>query len=508
MSTGGVRDTLRRRLRQRDEDGVAFLIVVIVIASVMAVLAATLFQVALDNISTAQRMVVGNQALQAAEAGIDLAYQGIEAVTLNSSTSGLHHVPCGPLSGSLGSAPSSSAYTVSIKYYTYKTTTNPTPTQLAAGTCTTTPTKLVRIVITAKGTDLTETAKVTSQANIAPVNPLSYGLFVNGSLSLRGSNSSIGAQTVYVHTGNLTCNGGGTIYGSVTVFGKVTASGTCSIAGALEATTSIALGGHAAIGGTIISTTGSISVQGTSVSVSGSMYARGPITISSTTWYAKYIATHTVTGINVTYSVNPTETALSRPVKQPWPALKWTTFKWSTMHYKVVTTGATCTATKTAAANAAVLSARTMPTTSYVGVALNTACAIKFTKITKSLVLKQNLVIFSTAGITMSSNAQITDSSSTRRTLLLFVPTGTSCGSRTTNGNISIHGTIGTGISTLLYSPCNVSVQGTSPIKSGKIYAKSLTMNGNMTLGTCTFTLLGLSVTQVSVGIDFERQVS
>ena len=502
-----MRSILTRRVHRHgcdaDDEGLAFILVVVVIASVMAVLAATLFHVALDNISTSQRMVLQEQALQAAEAGVDLAYQGIEAVTLASSTTGLHHVLCAPpttpLKGTLASAPSRSTYTVTVKYYKYATATHPTPTVLTTASCKTTPIDLVRIVVTARGRDLTQTATVTSQANIAPVNPFANSVFVNGSMTLRGSNSSVGGQTVYVHTGTLTCNGGGTIYGSVTVFGKVTASGTCSIAGALEATTSISLGGTASIGGTVISTTGSITVQGTGVKVSGSMYARGAITISSTTWYNNYIATHTVTGINVNYTINPTETGLVRPVKEAWPDLTWTSVDWAKMHYKVVTAGSTCTTVKNT-----VLSAKTPATTGYVGVALNTTCSVQFTSITKNLVLAQSLVVFSTKGITVTKNAQIIDSSTARRTLFLVVPTGTSCTG--TNGNISIHGTIGTGIATLLYSPCTVTVQGTSPIKEGKIYAKSLIMNGNMTLGTVTFTLVGLSSTQVSVGIDFERQ--
>ena len=488
------------RHRASEEDGLVFIVVVVVIASVMAVLAATLFHVALDNISTSQRMVTQEQALQAAEAGIDVAYQGIEAVTLASSTTSLHHVPCGPLNGDLGSAPSVSRYTVTIKYYKYSTATNPTPTKLAAALCTTTPIDLVRIVLTATGTDLTETARVTSQANIAPVSPFADSVFVNGSLTLRGSNSSVGGQTVYVHTGKLTCNGGGTVYGSVIVFGTVTASGSCSIAGALEATGQISLGGKAAIGGTIISTTGGISVQGTGVTVSGSMYAHGSITISSTKWYQNYISPHTVTGMAVSYTINPDETALVRPTKEQWPYLTWATVKWTTMHYQVVTAGSTCTKVK-----AAVLSAKSPPGTGYVGVALDTTCQVQFTKITKNLVLAQSLAVFSTKGITVASNAQVSDSSSTRRTLFLVVPTGTSC---QTNGDISVHGSIGTGIATLVYSPCTVTIQGTSPIKEGKIYAKTLIMNGNMTLGTETFTLVGVKTTQVSVGIDFERQVS
>ncbi len=510
-----IAQRLRRGVRRdrRGDDGLAFILVVVVIASVMAVLAATLFHVALGNISTSQRMVLQEQALQAAEAGVDVAYQGIEAVTLASSTTGRHHVPCAtaasPLTGSLGSAPTFSSYKVTITYYKYATSTHPTPSSLAAGSCATTPVDLVRILVTATGQDLSQTARVTSQANIAPVSPFADSVFVNGSMTLRGSTSSIGGQTVYVHTGNLTCNGGGTIDGSVTVLGKMTASGSCTIAGALEATTSIALGGKAWIGGTVISTTGSISVQGTGVSVSGSMYARGSITIGSTQWYQSYIATHTVTGIAVNYMISPTETALVRPTDVPWPDLTWTSVDWTTMHYKVVTTGSACTSTAKSEVNTAVLSAKAAGTTGDVGIALHTACPVQFTAITKKLVLAQSLAVFSTAGITVGKNSQILDSSTARRTLFLVVPTGTSCKVATqTNGDISIHGSIGTGISTLVYSPCSVTIQGTSPIKEGKIYAKTLTMNGNMTLGTVTFTLAGFSTTQVSVGIDFERQTS
>jgi|GEM_PF-6221624 len=490
------------RARRRGTEGVAFLLVVVVIALVMAVLAATLFRVALDNQTTSARIVQQNQALQAAESGIDLAYQSIEQITLASSTVTRHKLPCGPLSGTLGSGPSPSSYTVSVHYYKYTTATNPTPTQLSLGTCATSPIQMVRIVLTATGQDLVQTAKVTSQAYIAPVNPLANSVFVNGSLTLRGSNSSIGGQSVYIHTGNLTCNGGGTIMGSVTVFGKVTASGSCSVAGALEATTSISIAGSTVIGGTVISTTGSITVTGTAPTVSGSMYAHGSITISSTKWKTNYLATHTVTGTKVNYTVNPTETALVRPTKQTWPTIKWTSFTWTSLKYTTYTarTSKPCTAVKTD-----VLLAKSAAATGKVGIAINTTCQVTFKAITATLKLAQDLAIVSTAGITVTKNASITDSSSTRRTIFLVVPTGTACTG--TKGNITIHGTIGTNLATLLYSPCTVNVQGSSPIKEGKIYAKNLTLNGNMTLGTANFTFLTSKATQVSVGVAYERQV-
>lgn len=488
--------TMQENRRDTDGDeGLAFLIVVVVLVAVMVVLATTLFRVALHNNTTASRMVGQGQALQAAEAGIDMAYQAIEAVTLASETVAKHKVPCGPLTGTLGSTPGRSTYTVTMTYYKYKTATNPSATTLATASCTTTsPLKVVRVKLTATGNNFGQTVKVTSRANVAPVNAFASSIFVNGSLTISGSNSSISGNPVYVHTGTLTCRGGGKTFASVLVFGKVTAGGNCWIGGVLEATKTISISGSAHLGGTVISTTGKITATGGSIS--GSLFAKGTITVATK---SAFTTTHTVTGSTVRYTINATDSALVPPVKQPWPDLTWTTMTWSKLKYKTYTPGSTCTAAKVD-----IQKANSAATAGYVGIAVQTSCPISIK--TLSLNLAQSLAVFTSAGVTFEKNASVADSSSAHHTLFLVVPTGSSCSGG--NGGITIHGSVATGISTLIYSPCTVTVQGTSTIPSGEIYAKTLTMNGNLTLGTATFSIYTTSSTEISLGIDYERQIT
>ena len=495
-------DRSRPTDRTRGDEGLAFLVVVVVIALVMAVLTATLFRVALDNISTSSRMVGQNQALQAAEAGIDAAYAQIESVTLGSTTAAKHSLPCGPMTGKLGSSParsSSSIYTVTFSYYKYATATHPTPANLSAASCTrTSPMRIVQVLLTSTGTDSGQTAKVTSQAHIAPVNAFDSSISVNGSFTLSDSNSSISGSPVLVRRGTLRCRGGGSAYASVLVFGKVTVGGGCVINGSLEATTSISVtGARATIGGTVISTTGSITAKTAEKTISGSLFAKHTITVTRPTTFT---APHTVTGSTVQYTISATDLALVPPTKPPWPNLTWKTVNWATLKYKTYTPSSCTTATTD------IKLADSAAASGYVGIAVKTTCKITIASL--GVKLAQSLAIVTGAGITFK-NASISDSSTAHHTLLLVVPTGSTCSATPSNGNIAISSaTVASGISTLIYTPCAVTIQGTSTFPSGTIYATSLILNGNLTIGPATFTLTGVSTTRISVGIVYERELS
>jgi hypothetical protein len=488
-------DRSRPTDRTRGDEGLAFLVVVVVIALVMAVLTATLFRVALDNISTSSRMVGQNQALQAAEAGIDAAYAQIESVTLGSTTAAKHSLPCGPMTGELGSSParsSSSGYSVTVTYYKYTTATHPTPANLSPANCaTTSPLHIVQVLLTSSGTDSGQTATVTSQAHIAPVKVFDNSIFVNGLLTLSGSNLSNSGNPVLVRTGQLTCQGGGSAYSSVLVFGTVTAVGHCTINGALEATKSILVtGASATIGGTVISTTSSITATTAAKTISGNLYAKSTITVKTPAQFM--------------YTISATDSALVPPTKPPWPNLTWKTVNWATLKYKTETP-TTCQQAVTD-----IKLANNAATSGYVGIAVQIpATCPKITIKSLGLNLAQSLAIVTTKGINFETNASISNSPSTHHTLFLIVPTRSTLSTCSpTNGDITIHGSVATGISTLIYTPCAVTIQGTSTFPSGVIYAKSLTLHGNLTIGPATFTLSGVSSTQISVGIVYERELS
>ncbi len=489
------------------EEGMAFLIVVVVISLVMAVLAATLFRVALDNVSTSSRMVQQNQALQAAEAGIDLAYRKIQSATSLAAmpcTTGTHAI-----AGTLGGAPARSTFTVTLTYYS-------TLTPLTSLSCTgASPTNAslkgaTAVRLTSLGRDVAQTAKVQSEANISTPDKTGVfheSVFVNGSLSLQGGGSFVGGNNNVYLNGTLTCRGSSSVDGSVVVFGNVNTSGGCSIAGEVEATKAITLSGSAVVGGTLTSTCApatptcavGISVSGTKVSVSGSMYAKSAIHIGSSSWKTRYLAPHTVTvggtQVQVQYTINSNMTSLATPTRETFPPLNWSATGWKTDGY-TVETASTCAALK------AMLSTIGSATSS---VAIYTACAVTIPTIS----LAHSLAIFSTASISIKQSDTISSKTS-HHTLFLVVPTTSdkTCGSNVT---VTIGGQILTTVTTFVYAPCHVKIAGTGTIKSGKIYSgQQLTVDGSINMGSATFTPPGAGAVRASpvIGLIYERELS
>lgn len=485
----------------------AFILVVVAIALVMTVLTTTLFHVSLDNVSTSARMVGQNQALQAAEAGVDSAYQQIEAST------SLAAMPCASVTGSLGSAPGTSTYTVTFTYYATLAT------QLSPLACTpsssTNPSlKTARgVKLTSVGRDLADSATVQSAANIATpdsTSPFNESIFVNGGLNLQGGGAFVGGINNIYLNGALTCQGGAAVDGSVVVFGKVKTAGDCSIAGELTATTSITIGGSAVVGGTITSTcspsqtcTPGIAVSGTPT-ISGSMYAKSTITVT-TNWLTTYEAFHTVTvgGTEepVQYTINQDMTALVPPPKKTFPHYDWTATAWSAAGYVIEpSTPAKCT---TVTNDLAAISTATTPVVIY------TTCKVTLPTIR----LSHSLAIVSTAKITLKNSSTITTAGG-QHLLYLDVPatsltSGKTCS--TSHPTITLSGTIGTTVPTFIYSPCHVKISGNTTIKSGKVYAGSqLTIDGSITMGSVTFTPPGQKSVpgNPSVGVVYERELS
>jgi Tfp pilus assembly protein PilX/cytoskeletal protein CcmA (bactofilin family) len=507
----------RPRRADSTDEGFGFIVVVIAIALVMAVLTATLFRVALDNISTSARMVDSNQALQAAESGIDMAYEQVEA------SSSLSAMPCSAtvtgttlkltratgststITDKLGSTPSTSTYTVSFSYFSTLTT------QSSPLTCTSANLANARgIRLTATGTDLTETATVQSEANIATpqkTSPFNQSVFVNGALNLQGGGSFVGGNNNIYLNGTLTCRGGAAVDGSVVAFGKVKTGGGCSIAGEVTATTTITIGGSAVIAGTITSTcpptkcaTG-ISISG-NPTVSGSIFAKSAVTIATGTWKTKYLTTaHTVTvggkPTSVYYTINAYMTGLVTPPKKTFPTYNWTATLWtSSPHTYTVKTTLSCSALSSYLTT-------TVPVATT-RIAIYTSCSVTL----PSMKLAHSLAIFSTAGITLKNSHSIT--ASARHTLFLIVPTtaNKTCSSSTT---VTVRGTTGTTVPTFIYAPCHVKIAGTGTIKSGNVYAgKQLTIDGSITLGSVTPTLphkISNGGNPV-LGIVYERELS
>ncbi len=517
--TGHLSPWTSPRRPGRGDEGVAFLVVVIAIGAVMAVLATTLFRAALDNVTTSSRTVEEGQALQAAEAGVDSTYRQI------ASASTLAHMPCGPITGTLGSAPSRSSYKVSIEYYATSTALSCEASALKTAD---------RVQLASTGADLTQTALVLSAAHVAPsfrAQVFDDAIFVTGDLTWQGADTLFGGKNVYVN-GTLSCSGSGTVYGNVTVIGNATLSGACPINGQLEATGNITIGGSAVVGGTVISTTGTITITG-NPTVSGSMYAHGTITIKTTNWKAAYLATHTVTitgtRTTVKYTINQTYTWLTPPAKQTFPAVNWTPTGWAAKGYAVVTAGSTCKAAYAAiySAHTATAKPQAVYTTCQITIPPHSTYCPSWQKYyCPQIPLAHTLAIVSTAGITLKTSGakpQNIYTTGGKHTLFFIVPshvwtstkgtTGAALSCTGGNGAITVRGTVGPTVNTLVYSPCSVKISGASSTQSGELATKTFTADGGMSFGEGAVTVPGSSGGGVTggnptVGILYERECS
>jgi len=489
------------------ERGQAVLVTVLIIALVLAAVGAMLFRAAVTDSTLTGHSVAKGQALQAAQAGVSAAYAAINTGPVSSA-------PC-RVTGTLGSAPSKSSYTVTVTYYRVATT-SALANEISCTTTAQTVKTARELEIRSVGTDLGEKSTMLSEADLSPPS-LSGTVFgdaisVNSAVSLSSADAfNVTGHAIFT-TGSATCGGGGDIHGTLVVVGTISLSGGCSISGSAVAGGEVTVpSGSPSVAGKLISTS---STKNPGIDIAGdptlhTMLAGASIVYP--TWWTPARGSEVVQD----------DTSLTPPPPQTFPTIHWTAAGWEAKGYTVVATSstpnkplATC-----AKAYAAIYAANTATAK---GEAVYTSCDIAIpppshadcpnNEYTCVLTLKRNLAIFSTAGFVVRTAGKVDVSTATAgvtRDLALIVPTGTSCTSQ--NGLITVKGTIGANVDALVATPCTVTMSGSAHITAGEIYAGHFTPDGGMSYGL-PLTIPGASggsqttTGPPTVGIVYERE--
>jgi len=503
----------------RGDAGFAVLVTVIILALVLSAVGVVGAQVVVADSSTTVSNVNWQQALQAAQSGIDAAYQRIESVPT------LATVPCGTntISGTLGSTPKASSYSVGANYYL-------TVTAKSVDTCTALKQGTIpeAVLLTSEGVDGNQTAHMVSEADVA-VSPsgtvFGDAAYIGATFNVTGGDTfKTPTKAVYVN-GNVTCGSGGSMAGTLVATGSMTLTGNCQIAGAAEAggTVTIVTRGSPGVGGTLIS----YSTTTPGITITANPTLHGVVARTKITYRSSWLSTHP------TAHISQNDSSLGSLPTQTFPTVKWTPTGWIAAGYNVVNAGSTC-----GKAYTAIFAMHTSHTSTGTAkpVALYTSCQIKFpggtgrkgngypcsaVTATQSyctqLVLARSLMVFSTTGFNLPSPTKVTSSPVGHAVHLgLIVPTDTSSGTSVsctnTNGDINMTGNIGTGVDTLFFTPCSISMTGNANVVEGEIYAgRGYTAANGMAFGS-PITVPGATggthttAGKVSLGVVYVRQ--
>jgi Tfp pilus assembly protein PilX len=493
------------------------LVTVVIMAVVFSLVGMVGSQVLVTDSATTISNVDYQQALQSAQSGVDAAYQRIE------SEASVKTAPCGATAvrGTLGSAPRSSSYSVTATYFSTLTArTKLACSSLSAASKATTLPKAV--LLTSTGKDGTKSARVVSEADIA-VSPLGsvFGdaAYIGAGFTVSGADAfDTPTKTVYVN-GSVKCGSGGSMTGTLVATGNMTLTGNCKIAGNAKAGGAISIpSGSPSVGGTLVS----FSTATPGIDIAGNPTLHGVVAKTKITtpswWPGTHPAAHIVED----------DSSLGSLTTQTFPKVIWTPSGWVASGYRALNAGSTCA--KVYKAMFAMHTASTATGTSK-PVALYTSCKVTLPQrhpncpswqtayYCTKLVLARNLVVLSTAGFDLPTPANVSVSTAgATHQLGLIVPTDKSTGSPVsctgTNGLITFTGKIYTGVDTLFYTPCKISMTGSAKVVEGEIYAGSTyTAENGMAFGS-PLTVAGASggsrsvAGKASVGVLFVRQAS
>lgn len=483
--------------------GFAVLLTVLIVAVVFSLIGILMERTVLSTTTITSSNVHRQQAEQAAQSGISVAYNDIRSAT--------GALPCGA-TGRLGSSPSTSSYSVTAKYYV-------TATGQTAESCTVA-TDPQSVLLTSTGHTGNQTVTLISEAYMtrsSTQSPFTDAAFVGGNFTVSGADSfKTPGKAVYVQ-GNVQCGSGGALSGTLIATGTLTLTGDCTIAGSAEANGLVDIsGGSPSVGHTLISAT--TSTPG--IKISGNPTLHGVFAKTRVTYPSWWTSEHPDARIT------QNDSSITPVPSQTFPQIHWTLAGWTGKGYKAVTAGATC-----AKAYQAIFAAHTAvtPTTSATSkpIAVNTSCKINIPNSTycpswepyycTKLPLARNLIVFSTARFTLPTPFSVTSVGTSPRQLGLIVPSVQSGGAPTkcsgSVGDITMTGHTHQHVDTLLYTPCTVSMSGAATVTEGEVYAgTSYKATGGMGFGA-PLTIVGASggttiFGQPSIGVVYIRQAS
>jgi len=474
---------VRRRAATREESGIA-MIAAILITIVAMSLSVVAVQSALHSLSSTTVDRNRTQSVETSEAGLNSTYQTLGTVTSSAS------LPCGPQSSvSLGSTPDISSYAVTINYYdTYPPTDAAlTCSQVTSGSVTPVAADVVSVG-SAVGYGQRKMEGLVHLTSNGAGSTFDMAIYSNYAMS--GSNN----MAVYHHLTNdaniysgqsVTCPDNMVVQGSIYAQGGATISNNCSVGGDVYTVSSTTLGNNAVVSGNVKVSSGNITLDN-SAAVGQSAYASGSITLGN----------HATVG----HQQVPNDTGLAPPPVETMPQLNWSSSAWQSAGYTVVTDN-NCTNVYTDISN---ISTASSP------IAVETSCALSWPNNT-TISLKQNLAIFSTGGFTMNNNDAFNSADGSPHNLYMVVPYNAATMPCTSPGiTLNNNSSIDSKLTTLLYTPCTLSVNNNSS-EYGQMYAGTINAGNNFTenyVPTGTIPGLTSGAAAYKVGIGFEREVT
>lgn len=475
---------------QRDDSGIALFITmtVIFVATVLVVAAVVLAQHSI-NASGIDRN--RTQSIAVAEAGLDQAVHLIQ-------TSG-DNLPCTIPSGSMGTTPARSYYSVTVTYYGTNPPTSSPLTCSGDSLPTSTPPAAAEIVSKAYNGAATATGRA-MEALIAltPEAGLTEAIFGNNIISFsnnatvnRTPGSTAGNADLYTN-GNYVCSNNQMVDGNVYAQGYIQATNTCSVTGTWDAKGDVTTTQNSNVGGNIYSVGGNVSLSG-NTTVSGSVYADG-----------------TATGGQVGGGTYAGDASLPPVPTESFPQEDFNSTDWSSQGYNVITDGSNCSQ---AYADIAAMSTATQNTV------IDTSCALTWGNNTK-INLNANLVIFADGGFTTTQKVDFESTSSTTHNLEWIVPwqdntTGVApngeCASSNppdiSTSNLTTFGNNSSppNVDVMFYTPCNITLNNKQAMV-GQIYADgTVTVENNFNMTYQQMPLYGTSAaTQVQYIAEYE----
>lgn len=463
----------RLRLPRRDDGGFA-LIVALLATMVVLTMSGTAVALSLHNEDASALNRNQTDAIDAAEAGIDLANQQIQ-------TSG----PCNPSpTGNLSATPTAS-YSVTVTYYDSSGTQLSCP--LAAG-ATPASAAIVSAGTSPTGSALAATQTMKELVNLSPVHGAvvnavqTHARFTaNSGVDLYGDGNGNDAD-VYTD-GDWTCNSGGTFRGSVYSQGNITLNSGCTIDGTLWAKGSVVLNSGDTINGNVISSTSTVTLN-SGVKVYGNVTSASGCT--------------GCTGRGNVVTGTVTQESQSGPPIQTYPQINFNASDWT--GYTVLTYPGTVPSCSQAQAD--ITAGFSTPTVVRI---TDRNCSLIWNSGAK-ISVTSNLAIVTDGTIILNSGNAFTGSGSPEPTLSFIVPytDNGSCPSITFNSGNTFKN-----LYLFVYMPPSCTFNNNSGNKySGQIIVGKLTFNSGLKLTYHPTLVPGAgSVTSYTLSVAYLQQI-
>ena len=324
------------RADNRDEQGQALLLVLIVSVLLVALLAVA-FTTSASSLGLSSQYGTSSQASLAALGGLNAEYTTMKDATSYS------NFPCG-LNGTVSVPGAASKYSVAVNYYSNSTL-------LSCPLGATPPTSAV---LTSTGTaphgsaTVMEEKVAISASQGAASAALGYAIFTEGTLLLYNDAqvNEVGSTNIpNIYSGqSLTCDNGSISQGGIITYQPITVSNNCQISGGLTVAGQVTLENSVGVGGNVLSYGGGVTMTGNALVGGNVTETNGNISLSnSATVNGSAFASGTVSlsgGAAIKGSTTQNDSALSSetmPTAVSFPSVDTNVSDWSAAGWNVVT---------------------------------------------------------------------------------------------------------------------------------------------------------------------------